>query len=69
MWMDKYKFSPTINPDERAKDPMPRADNPDPNGYLMQMVEDQMAAQPAPEVSPAEEKKLVAEEEKSESKD
>ena len=48
---------------------MPRADNPDPNGYLMQMVEDQMAAQPAPEVSPTEEKKLVAEEEKSESKD
>ena len=42
-WMERYNFSPTIKPDERAKDPMPRNSNPDPNGYLQMMAEQQFA--------------------------
>lgn len=38
-WMEAYKLSPTINPGKRAKNPMPRTKNPDPNGYLMAMAE------------------------------
>ena len=41
-WMERYNFSPTIKPDERAKDPMPRTANPDPNGYLQSMAEQQL---------------------------
>ena len=38
-WMEAYKLSPTLNPGEMAKNPMPRMRDPDPNGYLMAMAE------------------------------
>ena len=38
-WVDAYNVSPTVNPSKRAKNPMPRMRNPDPNGYLMAMAE------------------------------
>jgi hypothetical protein len=38
-WMEAYKLSPTVRPDKRAKNPMPRTRNPDPNGFIMQMAE------------------------------
>jgi hypothetical protein len=39
VWLEAYKLSPTLNPGKRAKNPMPRTKNPDPNGYLMAMAE------------------------------
>jgi hypothetical protein len=41
VWLDAYKISPTIPPGKRAKDPMPKASNPDPHGYIMQMAQGQ----------------------------
>lgn len=38
-WVEAYKLSPTVRPDKRAKNPMPRTRNPDPNGFIMQMAE------------------------------
>ncbi len=38
-WVEAYKLSPTVNPSKVAKNPMPRMENPDPNGYLMAMAE------------------------------
>jgi len=38
-WIEAYSVSPTINPGKRAKNPMPRMKNPDPNGYLMSIAE------------------------------
>jgi len=38
-WIEAYKLSPTMNPGKRAKNPMPRMKNPDPNGFLMRMAE------------------------------
>ena len=38
-WMEAYKLSPTVRPDKRAKNPMPRTRNPDPNGLIMQLAE------------------------------
>ena len=38
-WMEAYKLSPTVRPDKRAKNPMPRTRNPDPNGFIMQLAE------------------------------
>lgn len=38
-WMEAYALSPTIKPEKRTKNPMPRTRNPDPNGYLMLMAE------------------------------
>ena len=35
MWMEAYSLSPTIAPGERANDPMPTIENPDPKGYIM----------------------------------
>ena len=34
-WMKAYGISPTVNPGEASKNPMPRLKNPDPNGYIM----------------------------------
>lgn len=36
LWMEAYKFSPTLDPGKRAKSPMPTMRNPDPQGHLMQ---------------------------------
>jgi len=41
VWVEAYKISPTIPPGKRAKNPMPTAANPDPNGYIMQMAQSQ----------------------------
>jgi len=41
IWLDAYKISPTIPPGKRAKNPMPKASNPDPHGYIMQMAQSQ----------------------------
>lgn len=38
-WVEAYNISPTVNPGKRAKNPMPRTRNPDPNGYLMALAE------------------------------
>ena len=34
-WMKAYGISPTVNPGDASKNPMPRLKNPDPNGYIM----------------------------------
>ena len=39
VWVEAYKLSPTLNPDKRASNPMPRLRNPDPKGYLMAAAE------------------------------
>lgn len=39
MWMDAYNLSPTLSPDDRVSNPMPRLTNPDPNGYIMAAAE------------------------------
>lgn len=41
-WIELYRLSPTIKPGDRAKNPMPSASNPDPNGYLMASVQDRI---------------------------
>ena len=38
-WRETYELSPTMNPDKRSKNPMPRADNPDPRNYLFETME------------------------------
>lgn len=38
-WVEAYKLSPTVNPGKRAKNPMPRTANWDPNGFIMSMAE------------------------------
>jgi hypothetical protein len=39
LWPDSYRLSPTIPPDKKIKNPMPRAANPDPRGFLMAAAE------------------------------
>lgn len=39
IWRDMYALSPTLKPDDRISNPMPRASNPDPKGYLMATAE------------------------------
>ena len=39
VWVEAYKISPTVNPDKRASNPMPRMTNPDPKGYMMASAE------------------------------
>lgn len=39
VWVEAYKISPTVNPDKRASNPMPRVTNPDPRGYMMASAE------------------------------
>ena len=41
-WVEAYNVSPTINPGKRAKNPMPRMRNPDPNGFLMSAAENRV---------------------------
>jgi len=38
-WKETYELSPTMKPDARPKNPMPRADNPDPRNYLFETME------------------------------
>ncbi len=39
LWNDAYSLSPVIAPEEKIKNPFPRQNNLDPNGYLQAMVE------------------------------
>ena len=39
VWKDMYALSPTVKPEKRISNPMPRASNPDPKGYLMATAE------------------------------
>ena len=39
LWKEAYELSPTLKPSSRISNPMPRATNPDPRGYLMSMAE------------------------------
>lgn len=39
VWVEAYRISPTVNPDKRASNPMPRIANPDPKGYMMAAAE------------------------------
>ena len=51
--VDAYNVSPTVNPGKRAKNPMPRMRNPDPNGYLMSMAENRVENEAEDKVSVA----------------
>lgn len=66
-WVEAYKLSPTVSPDKRAKNPMPRMKNPDPNGFIMRLAESQAENEVENNVSVAqllENKKLNPTEEK-----
>lgn len=39
IWMQAYNLSPTLEPDDRVENPMPRMANPDPKGYIMASAE------------------------------
>ena len=39
VWVEAYRISPTVKPEKRASNPMPRVDNPDPKGYMMAAAE------------------------------
>lgn len=38
-WGEFYSLSPTMDPGKRISNPMPRAKNPDPKGYIMAQME------------------------------
>ena len=42
LWMSVYQLSPTIPGEKKAKNPMPRASNPDPKGLLMKAAENRV---------------------------
>ena len=52
-WVEAYKLSPTVNPGKRAKNPMPRMANPDPNGFIMSLAENQAEGEAEGKVSVA----------------
>ena len=52
-WLDAYNVSPTVDPNKRAKNPMPRMKNPDPNGYLMSVAENRVEGEAEGKVSVA----------------
>lgn len=39
IWVEAYRISPTVKPEKRASNPMPRVTNPDPRGYMMAAAE------------------------------
>ena len=44
-WKETFELSPTINPDKRPKNPMPRMENPDPRNYLFETMEQKAEAE------------------------
>jgi len=52
-WVEAYKLSPTVNPGKRAKNPMPRTKNPDPNGFIMSIAENRAESEVENKVSVA----------------
>ena len=67
-WLEAYNISPTLNPGENAKNPMPRMRNPDPHGYLMAEAENAVKSEQEGDASVAEllarQKKVVTEQAK-----
>jgi hypothetical protein len=53
-WVEAYRLSPTLNPEKRAKNPMPRMNNPDPNGFIMSLAEGRVENERENNVSVAE---------------
>ena len=64
-WIEAYNISPTLNPGENAKNPMPRMRNPDPHGYLMAEAKNAVESEQEGDASIAEllarEKKVITE--------
>jgi hypothetical protein len=52
-WMEAYNLSPTLTPDKKAKNVMPRLRNPDPKGILMAAAEQRVEAETEDKVSVA----------------
>jgi len=52
-WGEFYSLSPTMDPGKRISNPMPRAKNPDPKGYIMAQMEQKVENE-------AEDKKSIA---------
>lgn len=44
-WNDAYGLSPVLKPEDKIKNPFPRQDNIDPNGYLAAMLQGEGTAQ------------------------
>jgi hypothetical protein len=42
LWPETYRLSPTISADKKIKNPMPRASDPDPRGFLMAAAQQQV---------------------------
>lgn len=51
MWMEAYRLSPTLEPGDVSKNPMPRLRNPDPKGILMAAAQEQVDAEAQGDVS------------------
>ena len=43
--MEAYNLSPTLKPDKKAHNPMPRLKNPDPNGVLMKQAQGEVKSE------------------------
>lgn len=54
MWAEFYSLSPTIKPGARTSNPMPRAKNPDPKGYIMARAQNRVEAEAKGNLSVAE---------------
>jgi len=54
LWPDSYRLSPTIPPEKKIKNPMPRAENPDPKGNLMRAANQQVDSELSGKISIAE---------------
>jgi hypothetical protein len=52
-WVEAYRLSPTVNPEKRAKNMIPRLRNPDPRGYLMAQAEARVEAEASGDASVA----------------
>lgn len=44
-WVDAYRLSPTINPEDKVSNPIPRLRNPDPKGFLMAAAENRVESE------------------------
>lgn len=51
LWPETYRLSPTIPSDKKIKNPMPRAANPDPRGFLMAAATQQVDSEVAGKTS------------------
>jgi len=51
LWSETYNLSPTIPADKKIQNPMPRASNPDPRGFLMASATNQVESEQQGKVS------------------